>query len=152
VLAADFLKNIVKTTCDSLGIPAAGVIANVVFYFVFLNISMITLAQAGIDTAFIESNLSIILGGIVLAFAIGYGLASRHIVANFLASFYNRDKIKVGDIISINGLKGEVVELDNTSMVLQAHEKRIIVPLNKLATEPVEVHGEARQSNDNPVE
>lgn len=144
VLAADFLKNIVKTTCDSLGIPAAGVIANVVFYFVFLNISMITLAQAGIDTEFIESNLSIILGGIVLAFAIGYGLASRNIVANFLASFYNRDKIHLGDVISVGGLKGEVIEIDNTSLVLlNADGSRVIIPLNKLASEPVEVHSVA---------
>lgn len=141
VLAADFLKNIVKTTCDSLGIPAAGVISNVVFYFVFLNISMITLAQAGIDTEFIESNLSIILGGIVLAFAIGYGLASRNIVANFLASFYNRDKIHLGDVISVGGLKGEVIEMDNTSLVLlSADDTRVIIPLSKLASDPVEIH------------
>lgn len=141
VLAADFLKNIVKTTCDSLGIPAAGVISNVVFYFVFLNISMITLAQAGIDTEFIESNLSIILGGIVLAFAIGYGLASRNIVANFLASFYNRDKIHIGDVISVGGLKGEVIEMDNTSLVLlSADDTRVIIPLSKLASDPVEIH------------
>jgi small-conductance mechanosensitive channel len=140
VLAADFLKNIVKSTCDSLGIPAAGVISSVVFYFVFINVVMITLSQAGINTEFIESNLSIIIAGVVLAFAIGYGLASRNIVANFLASFYNKNKIKVGDKITINGLTGEVIELDHTAMVLQSEGKRIIIPLNKLTSDPVEIH------------
>lgn len=139
VLAADFLKNLVKTTCDSLGIPASGIISSVVFYFVFLNIGMIALTQAGINTEFIQSNLSIILGGVVLAFAIGYGLASRYMVANFLASFYNRDKIKIGDWISVNGHEGQVIEIDNASLTLQADDKRIIVPLNKLASETIEI-------------
>jgi hypothetical protein len=139
ILVADFLKNIVKTTCESLGIPAAGMIANVVFYFLLLNIAMITLSQARIDTEFIQDNLSIILAGIVAAFAIGYGLASKSLVANFLASFYNKEKIKVGDTIIIDGVKGEIIEIDNTSITLRAEGRRIIVPLSKLNSDTYEV-------------
>ena len=36
LLISDFLKNVVKTTCDSLGLPAAGMISSVIFYFLFL--------------------------------------------------------------------------------------------------------------------
>jgi small-conductance mechanosensitive channel len=124
VLIADFLKKIVLTTCQSLGIPAAGVIANVVFYFLFLNVVMITLSQAGIDTNFIQDNISIILAGAVLAFAIGYGLASRNIVANFLSSFYNKEKLKIGDVIGVEGVKGRVIEIDNNAFTLQAEGRK----------------------------
>lgn len=124
LLVSDFLKGLVKTTCDSLGIPAAGMISNVVFYFLFLNIVMITLSQAQIDTDFIQDNLSIVLAGVVLAFAIGYGFASRNIVANFLASFYNKGKVNVGDTIEIEGVKGKVLRMDSSSLVLKMRAER----------------------------
>ena len=131
---ADALKKIVLTTCKSLGIPAAGLISNIFFYFLFVNILMVTLSQAMIDTDFIQDNLSIILAGIVLAFAIGYGLASKDIVANFIASFYNKNKVKLGDNIVIDGIEGVIINLDNTSLTLKAKDGRIIVPLSKLSS------------------
>ena len=137
LVIADFLKNIVKTASASLNIPASGMIANAVFYFVFLNVVMIALTQAGIGTAFIQNNLSIILAGIVIAFALGYGLASREIVANFLASFYSKDKVNIGDYVQIEGYEGEVVNVDNTSMTLQTKENKIIIPLSKLSSSTV---------------
>ena len=56
---ADSLKKLVHTTCVSLGIPAANLIANVFFYFIFINVLMVTLTQAKINTEFIQDNLSI---------------------------------------------------------------------------------------------
>ncbi len=129
---SDFLKTIVKTSCESLAIPAAGLIANIVFYFLFLNVIMIALSQAKIDTGFIQDNLSIILAGIVFAFAIGYGFASRNIVANFLASFYNKGRVKIGDTVEIEGMTGKVIAIDNSTMTLDAKDRRVIIPLGKL--------------------
>ena len=139
VFVADFIKNIVLTTCNSLGIPAAKVIANVIFYFLFLNIIMITLSQAKIDTDFIQDNLSIILAGVVLAFAIGYGFASRQLVANFLSSLYNKDKVKIGDVIGIEGLRGKVIDIDSSSFTLEAEGRSVIIPLSKLSSESIEI-------------
>lgn len=144
LLVSDFLKGLVKTTCDSLGIPAAGMISNVVFYFLFLNIVMITLSQAQIDTDFIQDNLSIVLAGVVLAFAIGYGFASRNIVANFLASFYNKGKVNVGDTIEIEGVKGKVLRMDSSSLVLGAEGREVLIPLSKLASEKVDIFERAK--------
>ncbi|MDX1940483.1 MAG: mechanosensitive ion channel [Saprospiraceae bacterium] len=143
IFFADFIKNIVLTACNSLGIPAAGVIANIVFYFIFLNVAMITLSQAKIDTDFIQDNLSIILAGVVFAFAIGYGFASRDMAANFLSSLYNKDKVKVGDVIGIEGIKGEVIEMDNASFTLKVDDHTIVIPLSKLTSEKIEIYKKA---------
>ncbi|MCR9101499.1 MAG: mechanosensitive ion channel [bacterium] len=136
---SDFLKNIVKTACDSLAIPAAGLISNIVFYFLFLNVVMIALAQAKIDTGFIQDNLSIILAGIVFAFAIGYGFASRNIVANFLASFYNKGKVSLGDHVEIDGVAGKVIALDSSTITLDAKDRRVIIPLSKLTDKSIAI-------------
>jgi small-conductance mechanosensitive channel len=139
LLLADLIRGIVLTACESLAIPAANFIASFVFYFLFINIAMITLDQARIDTGFIQDNISIILAGIVLAFAIGYGLAARPIVANLLSAYYNRDKVRIGDVISIDGIKGEIIDKDNATVTLQLEGRKAIIPLSKLSSDKYEV-------------
>jgi small-conductance mechanosensitive channel len=97
------------------------------------------LSQAKIDTDFIKSNLNILLGAAVGAFGLGYGLASKEMMSNFLASFYSRDKIKIGDLISVDGVKGVIIDMDNTSLALQLESSVVIIPLSKIATSKVEI-------------
>jgi len=136
-LLADAISGIAKSTFASLGIPSAGIIGSLIFWLVFLTIAVSALGQAQIDTDFIRSNLTVLLAGIVFAFAIGYGLASRSTVENFFASFYGKNKIELGSIIEIEGTKGEVVNINNSSFTVQNSNSKVIFPLSKLTTEKI---------------
>lgn len=137
---ADMVRGLVLTTCQSMGIGSAKMIATAVFYFLFLTIAVSALAQAKISTGFIASNLTVIIGALALAFAIGYGFAARDLVANYLAGHYNRNKVRIGDDVQIGGVRGKVVMIDSTSLILQTPERAIIVPLSKMTREVVEVY------------
>jgi small-conductance mechanosensitive channel len=140
LLFADFIKGIVLSTAKSLGIPSANLIANFLFYFLLIAVAMSALGQAQIDTDFLATNLTIIIAGGVAAFAIGYGLASRDVMANFIASFYSSKKVTPGDVIKVGEVTGTVKAMDNTSITLEGEEKQtIILPLSKLTTEKVEI-------------
>lgn len=145
---ADMVKGAVVTLCQSLGIASAKLIGSVVFYFLFVTVAVSALAQAKINTEFISSSLVVIIGAGALAFAFGYGLASKDLVSNYLASYYNKNKVRVGDEVRIMGEKGKVVLIDSTSLILQTPERAIIVPLSKLTTEKVEVFYPEAQDND----
>lgn len=150
LVVSNALKEIVNTTCKSLNVPNASLIGNLVFYFVFITIALSALNQAKIDTSFIRNNLSIILGGIVAAFSIGYGLASKDMMSNFLASFYSRRHIQIGDNIKIGDVSGTVIYTDSTCMKIQSGEKMVIIPMNKLSTHDVEIMpGNREQLNQN---
>ena len=145
IYLAEFVKNIVYAACVALAIPSSRVISTFVFYLIFLTLTISAMAQASIDTALITSNLTVILGGVILAFSIGYGFASRDTMANFIASFYSKNKVKIGDLISIDGSSGKVVAMDSTSLTLQADGKIIVIPLKKLTSEKVEIFSNDRQ-------
>lgn len=137
---ADFLKKIINTTTKSLNLQVGPIIGNFVFYFLLINVAMISLAQAGIETDAIKDNLSIILAGIVGAFAIGYGFASHSLLSSMLSAYYNKKKVAKGDIISIDEVSGTVEELDNMSItVIGKDDTKTIVPMNKLLTETYKV-------------
>ena len=99
------------------------------------------MTQAKINTIFIQNNLSYIILGVVIAFAIGYGFASRNIMANLLASLYSKNKFYIGQDVKISGVRGTIVEIDSTSITLETSDRRVIFPLNKLTTEQVEIFG-----------
>lgn len=140
IFVADAVKKLLVSACRSLGISSGNLIANVVFYFLLLNILLIALRQAQLQTKFMEDNISIMLAGVAGAFAIGYGLASRDIMSNLLASFYNKGKIKVGDEVSIGEMRGEVVSINNNDIVLRAEESEFIVPFKMVTSAGVEIH------------
>lgn len=145
---ADMVRGAVQTTCQSMGIPSAKMIATAVFYFLFVTIAVSALSQAKISTGFIASNLTVVIGALALAFAVGYGLAARDLVANYIAGHYNRNKVRIGDDVRIAGVRGKVVLIDATSMILQTPERAIIIPLSKMTTEKVEVfYPEAQDEN-----
>jgi len=136
---ANFIKDILKTALDSMGVSGSNLIANIVFYFLFINIALSALGQAGIDMSFLNNNLTMILGGAVLAFAIGYGFASRDVMANLLGGLYSRNKFQKGDVISVNGTKGQIVDIDATSLTLQSESNtRVVVPFGQLSGSSVE--------------
>lgn len=85
--AAGLVRDIIKGATASLGIGAGKIISQIVYYMIFIIISLTALQQAGIDTSIISSNLFIILGAIMGSAAIAYGFASRDILANILAAF-----------------------------------------------------------------
>lgn len=140
-LLSDVIRGICQTGLQSLGIPSARLIASFVFYFLFINIVISALTQAKINTEFLAQNISLIIGGIVLAFAIGYGLASKTSMANFLASYYSKGKFEVGDTITMDGITGKIVEIGKSSLIMIAENgNKVIFPLNHISNSKIEIH------------
>ena len=137
---AEMLKTIVQTALTSFGIPSAKLISSFFFYFILINIVVSALAQAKIDTGFLGQNISILIGGIVLAFSIGYGLASKSTMANFIGSMYMKGKINIGDTIKVREDIGKVIAMDKSAITIEKESGgRVYIPLSKMTTESIEV-------------
>lgn len=139
VLLADALRAGVISVCESFKITSGRLLGTIVFTF-FLIITVISaLAQAGINTELLESSFNLIIGGIIFAFAVGYGIASRDVMANILSSFYSKNKYKAGQTIQIDGVKGEILAIDTTTLTLQTGPTTTVFPLQTLQTKTVEI-------------
>ena len=140
LVAANMIKGIIATSFRSMGMSTGGMIGNFIFYFLFISVVLMALKQINIETKFITDNLTIIIGGVMAAFAIGYGYASRGVMANFLSSLYSKPKFRVGEVIKVKDTKGTIIGMDNTSISLRtAENKRVFIPLYILSQEEVEV-------------
>ena len=140
LLIADVIKGMVQTACESFNIPSSKLIANVIFFLILIVAMISALTQLGIETDFMITVITIILGGIVLAFSIGYGLASKETMANYLASRQGKDRFQLGSVIKLGDIAGEIIDMDSSSVtVLTGDNRTIIIPFWKLSTDAVEI-------------
>lgn len=139
-LFALFIKKAVHSACSSIGIPAAGVIANIVFYILFISIAMSALEQAQFETKVISNNLTLVMGGIVMAFAIGYGLASKQMVSNQLNSLYYKSEFSTGQRIKIGDTEGVIIDMNSNNVILENGDKRIIIPFKRFSEENIIIY------------
>lgn len=139
VMIADALKNVVVTICKSFNISSGKLLGSIVFFFFLIIMVINAVGQAGINTSLLESSFNLIIGGIIFAFAVGYGIASRDVMANILSSFYSKSRYHEGQTIEIDGVKGQILSMDATSLTLQTGETTTIFPLQTLQTKKVEV-------------
>jgi small-conductance mechanosensitive channel len=114
-------------------------LGSIVFSFFLIIVIVAALKQAGIETSLLESSFNLIIGGIIFAFAVGYGMASRDVLSNILSSFYSKNKYKEGQTISVDGVKGEIIAIDTTSLTLSTGDTKTILPLSMLQNKTVEI-------------
>lgn len=139
-LLADMLRKFVDTALKSLGVSSSGLIASFLFYFLFINVVIVALSQAKIDTSFLSQNISIIIAGVAAAFAIGYGLASKDVMANMVASFYSKDQFMIGDKVTIENVTGVVSGISKSSLTIKTETGKVVFPLSKATNQKVEFH------------
>jgi preprotein translocase subunit YajC len=138
VLVADVLKKGVISLCASFNIASGRLLGTVVFVFILLITIISALGQAGINTELLESSFNLLIGGVIFAFAVGYGLASRDVMANLLSSFYTKNKFKEGQRIRVEGISGQIVSVDSTTLTLKTGDSTTTVPMQLLQTKTVE--------------
>lgn len=142
IMVADVIKNAVTSLCKSFHIASAKLIGNIVFIF-FLVITFISaLGQIGIETALLESSFNLILGGIVAAFAIGYGIASRDVLANMISAMYSRNKYQEGQVVQLDDVRGTIIKIDNVSVTIRGTETTTVIPLQLFQSQKVEIFNE----------
>jgi Conserved TM helix/Mechanosensitive ion channel len=139
ILVADALKKFVIGLCESFNISGGRMLGTIVFSFFLVIILINALGQAGINTELLESSFNLIIGGIIFAFAVGYGIASRDVMANIVSSFYSKNKYKAGQTIQIDDVKGEIVAIDSTTLTLRTGLTTTVFPLQSLQTKKVEI-------------
>jgi len=133
------IKEVLVNLTKSLGGNAGSVIGNILYYFIMIIVAITAIEQLGVNTDLISKNILIVVAVILIAGAVAYGHAARGIMKNMLSSFYSRKNFYAGQRIKIGDLEGTILEIDNTSVILQTKENKIIMPSAELLSNTVEI-------------
>ena len=129
---ANFVKKSIQTFFKSFELSGSKIISQLVFFILLAIISITALNQAGIDTEIITSNLNLIFGAFLGAFALALGLGSKNVVADLMRTYYTRRLYGVGQKVKFNNVEGEIEAIEDISMILRTKEGRLIVPIKDI--------------------
>lgn len=137
---AGFVRDIIRSTTASLGIRAGRLISQFIFYLLMIVVTLTALKQAGIDTTIITSNLLLILGAMLASLSISYAFASRDILTNILAIFFSRRTFYEGQVVEIDGIRGEIIQIQSISIIIEDENKeKIVIPAHEFVTKKVKI-------------
>lgn len=113
-----------------MGVPSDHLVPRFAQLLVITAAVLTGLAQTAIDITFISQVLIILLafffGGLSLAFALG----SRQLVENLLAR-RALDRYRIGDRVRVGETEGTIIEILNTSVVLEAQDGIVTLPTSR---------------------
>lgn len=139
MVVSTIVKKAVYSITSSIGLSGAQAISNIVYYLMAILVGITAMNQAGIETKLITTYLIMIMGSMLLAFAVAYGVASKDLVGNILSSYYGKDKFKIGQKVKIGDITGEIEKIDNLSVILKNSDKKIIIPSKRFLSEEVQI-------------
>lgn len=139
LFVAGKVKEMVQLSLSSYAIRANRLIGNIFFYVITAFVVLTALEQLEFNIDLLTSNVMILLGGVALAFSIGYGLAAKEIFPHIISSYYSKGMFDVGDTIRVADTEGKILAITNLSIVLETPEGKRYIPAKKMVTEEVDI-------------
>jgi hypothetical protein len=141
LLLATFLRGVVATSADRVGLTYAEHLANGVYYVLFVMTFMAALGQLGIEFELLNRLILIAFAGIALGFGLAFGLGGRDVMGGILAGYYLRQRLQSGDQVSVAGFEGTVREVGPVATVIETEDGGLLhrhsIPNGKMLSEAV---------------
>ena len=94
LLVASFLRGMVATSADRLGVTYAEHLANGCYYVLAVLTFIAAFNQLGIEFDLLDNLILIAFGGLALGFGLSFGLGGRDVMAGILAGYYLRQRLQ----------------------------------------------------------
>ena len=141
LIAARFLRSTVLRAAKAAGVVQASAAATVAESVVIVLSSVMALEQLGVNGRVLELTVAVAVGSALAAVALAFGLGARGTVANLIAATYVSRVIQLGQEVELDAVRGTVVKLTATSVVLETDDGRVLVPAQRFQETNVRVGG-----------
>ncbi len=133
------VKKAIQSMFKSLEISGGNLVGNIAFYLIVVFLSITALDQAGVDTSVIKSNLTLLIGSVLLAFTIAFGFGARDAVSRLLFGYYSKKNIGIGEKVVIGDVEGVVTAIDNICLTVVTAEGKVVLPIKNVVDSKIVV-------------
>jgi hypothetical protein len=141
LLVASFLRGVVATSADRVGLSYAEHLANGCYYAFAVLTFMAAANQLGVQFELLNQLILIAFGALAVGFALSFGLGGRDVMAGILAGYYVRQRLHAGDHVSLGHLEGTVREVGPVATIIETEEDGLLnrrsIPNTRMLNEAV---------------
>lgn len=125
---SNFVRKGVVSAADSAGMSQGTVLARIAQVVVIFTTLLIGIEQIGIDVDFLTNVVIVVVGVLLGGIALAFGLGARSLIANLIGAQYLRKHCRIGEFMRIGDIEGSIVEVTQTSVVLDTPYGRTVIP------------------------
>lgn len=103
--------------------------------FIVIIAGVVAIDELGVDTTFIAVMVGIVSGATLFGAALALGIGSGPSVANLLAAYHVQRNYRVGQTVKVAGVLGRILEIGDTSIIVENDEGRVCVPARRFIDE-----------------
>lgn len=141
LLVAQFLRGVVATSADRLGISYAEHLANACYYVLAVLTFIAAFDQLNIQFALLEKLILMAFGALAIGFSLALGFGGRDVMAGILAGYYVRQRLQTGDHVTVGTMEGTVREVGPVATIVETDEMGLLnrhsIPNTKMLNEAV---------------
>jgi hypothetical protein len=128
IIVGKLVGDIVASASSKSGFVNANQLGNLIRYIFLIVSILIAIDQIGIDILLIVLILGIVLGALLFGAALAFGLGAQTAVSNILGSYYLQKTYKEGDMVQMDDMKGVIVKILPTSVIVETSSGQIMIP------------------------
>lgn len=95
LVGAHVVRSLVRSALDGVGISQSKALATSVYVVLLVFGLTAAVSQLGIDTTLLTANITLVLGGVIFALALAFGLGGREVAGKLVNQFYDSVKSEV---------------------------------------------------------
>ena len=141
LLIASFLRGVIATSADRVGISYAERLATGCYYVLALMTFIAAFDQLTIKFALLEQMILIAFGSLAVGLGLAIGLGGREVVGGFMAGYYTRQRLQTGDHVTVAGFEGTVREVGPVATIIETREQGLLsrhsIPNTRMLSEAV---------------
>jgi small-conductance mechanosensitive channel len=126
LLVATFLRGVIATSADRLGLTYAEHLANACYWVLALMTFIGAFDQLQIKFELLNNLILIAFGALAVGFGLSFGLGGRDVMAGILAGYYTRQRLHAGDRVVVAGMHGTVREVGPVATVIETEEDGLL--------------------------
>lgn len=157
IMAGFLVSNLAYTAIQSAtinsGATQSAAMARSVQVVILFSAIIIGVEQIGLSVDFLSNFIVVISGTLLGGAALAFALGAKTMVANIIGAQYTRKHCRVGEIMRIGDVEGEIIEVTQSSIVLDTGNGRAIVPASLFQQQVSQLSSVTNQDpavNENP--
>lgn len=128
IIIGNFLYDLVQSVSNKAGLEYGNTLGRIAQFFVLAMAIVIAMDQIGIEITFLINIIDIVLAAFLFGGALAFGIGSRTSVSNILGAFYVRKTYKEGDDVEIGKVRGRILKINPTTVVLDSEKGQVTIP------------------------
>lgn len=132
ILAGVLLGNVARAgilnAAYSAQIKQGGLLARTAQIVILFTTLVVGIEQIGIDVSFLTNVLIVVIGVLLAGATLAFSLGAKTLVANLVGAQYVRKHCRVGEQMTVGEVDGNVVEVTQTSIILETGSGRTVIP------------------------